>query len=137
MPGPADRLEAVFASVAFHRTLGATIRTTPEGVEVEASLGGAFESIPGRIHGGVVASLLDSACTWSLIAATEDVWTTVDLRTDYLRPAPAGRLVARGRVVTRGSSVGRASAEVVDEEGRCCATATGTFARFARARGSA
>ncbi len=128
----ADALGRLFASAAFHRTLGATIRRTTEGVAIDARLGDRFESIPGRLHGGVVASLLDSAGTWALIASTGDVFTTVDLRVDYLRPVRAGDLTASGVVVACGASVARAAAQLSDREGRCCATATGTFVRVAR-----
>jgi uncharacterized protein (TIGR00369 family) len=125
-------LGRLFESAAFHRTLGATIRRTADGVEIGARLDGRFESIPGRLHGGVVASLLDSAGTWALIAQTGEVFTTVDLRIDYLRPVRAGALIASGSVVACGASVARAAAQLSDAEGRCCATATGTFVRVAR-----
>lgn len=127
----AAALGRLFGSAAFHRTLGATIRRTSEGVEIGARLDGRFESIPGRLHGGIVASLLDSAGTWALIAQTGEVFTTVDLRIDYLRPARAGVLTASGSVVACGASVARAAARLSDAEGRCCATATGTFVRVA------
>lgn len=127
----ADALGRLFASAAFHRTLGATIRRTTEGVAIDARLGDRFESIPGRLHGGVVASLLDSAGTWALIATTGEVFTTVDLRVDYLRPTAPGDVVVSGAIVSCGTNVARAIASLVDGAGRLCATATGTFVRIA------
>ncbi len=127
-PGDAE-LGALFGAAAFHRTLGATIRRAAGGVEIDARPGGAFESIPGRLHGGVVASLLDSASTWALIAQTGEVFTTVDLRIDYLRPAPSGELTATGTIVALGSNVARATARLTGADGRCYATAAGTFVR--------
>lgn len=130
--GPGEEeLAAMFSAAAFHRTLGATIRRSAEGVEILVRLDERFESIPGRLHGGIVASVLDTASTWALIARTGAVFTTVDLRTDFLRPAPVGDVLATGTVVSLGSTVARASARLVDPRGRCCATAAGTFVRVA------
>jgi uncharacterized protein (TIGR00369 family) len=128
-------LGSLFSGASFHRTLGATIAANHEGIEIRARLDSRFESIPGRLHGGVVASLLDSAGTWALIATTGEVFTTVDLRVDFLRPTPPGDVVVSGTIVSCGTSVARASSSLVDGEGRLCATATGTFVRVApRAR---
>ncbi len=133
----ADRLAALFDLVAFHRTLNAQIHRTAEGIEVRARCDERFEGIPGRLHGGVVASLLDSASTWALIADTGEIFSTVDLRTDYLRPASVGELVVCGRVVACGANLARARAELVDASGRCCATASGAFVRVRPARPAA
>lgn len=85
---------------------------------------------PGITHGGIVATLLDAAATFALIALTGEDWSTVDLRVDYLRPLPAGLVTVSGEVVHAGSRLGRARAAVVHREsGRECAIATGTFAR--------
>jgi len=60
------------------------------------------------LHGGVVASLLDTcggAAVWSQIGPYDRV-STVDLRVDYLRPARAEDLVGTGRVIRLGNRVG-------------------------------
>jgi uncharacterized protein (TIGR00369 family) len=85
------------------------------------------------LHGGVVATVLDTAATFALICATGTDWSTVDLRVDYLRPAPAGPLEARASAVQIGRRLGRATAELFDaDSGQLVAAATGTFARTAR-----
>jgi uncharacterized protein (TIGR00369 family) len=90
------------------------------------------------LHGGVVATVLDTAATFALIAATGDDWSTVDLRLDYLRPAPAGALEARAAVVQAGRRLGRATAELIPAgSGRVLACAAGTFARAEPAPGAA
>jgi uncharacterized protein (TIGR00369 family) len=81
------------------------------------------------LHGGVVATVLDTTATFALIGATGTDWSTVDLRVDYLRPAPAGRLEARGRAVQVGRRLGRATADLFAGSDRLVACATGTFAR--------
>jgi uncharacterized protein (TIGR00369 family) len=84
------------------------------------------------LHGGVVATVLDTAATFALIQATGTDWSTVDLRLDYLRPAPAGSLCATGTAVQVGRRLGRATAQLTDtSSGRVLGTAAGTFARTA------
>lgn len=82
------------------------------------------------LHGGVVAMVLDTTATFALIGATGTDWSTVDLRVDYLRPAPPGALEARGSAVQIGKRLGRATAELfAADSGRLVASATGTFTR--------
>lgn len=125
------RLSETFALAGMHRLLDAKIERSDAGVTIDASLDERFGSIPGRAHGGAVSSLLDTAATWALIAGTGRLYTTVDLRTDYLRPAPLGELRAVGEVLATGTNLARARASLFDAKGRLCAVATGTFAPVA------
>jgi uncharacterized protein (TIGR00369 family) len=89
------------------------------------------------LHGGVVATVLDTTATFALIAATGVDWSTVDLRVDFLRPAPAGPLEARGRATHIGRRLGRATAELYAAGSqRLLASATGTFVRAANEAGA-
>lgn len=122
------QLAGAFDLAGMHRLMDAKITRTDDGVIVDSTLDARFESIPGRAHGGAVSSLLDTAATWALIAGTGRFYTTVDLRTDFLRPASLGALRAVGEVLSSGNSVARARASLFDAKGRLCAVATGTFA---------
>jgi uncharacterized protein (TIGR00369 family) len=83
------------------------------------------------LHGGVLATLLDAAATFALISASGCDWSTVDLRVDFLRPAPAGAVRLAGRVVHAGQRIGRAIAEARDPAaGVLLASAAGTFTRL-------
>ena len=82
------------------------------------------------LHGGMIATLLDAAATFALIQATGTDWATVDLRVDYLRPAPCAELVIKGSAVHVGSRLGRATAELSDPGTGILATAAGTFTRL-------
>ena len=84
------------------------------------------------LHGGVIATLLDTTATFALIQATGVDWGTVDLRIDFVRPAPAGPLLANASATHVGRRLGRASAELADPAtGRLLASAVGTFVRTA------
>lgn len=127
----AEELQRLVATWPFHSALGLRARDTDQGVLFEATPA-AEHSIDGGavLHGGIVATLLDTAATFALIGSTGDDWSTVDLRIDYLRPSPVSLLEVRGRVIHAGSRFGRASAELTEAgSGRLLATAVGTFVR--------
>ena len=82
----------------------------------------------GSVHGGVYATLLDSAagcCVHSTLPAGVG-YTSLDLQVKFLRPmtATTGPVVAEGRVVHRGSRMLLAEVTLKDAGGRLLATAT-------------
>ena len=104
----------------LHREL--EMRVQPAGggrVVIEAVAGTAHLNAEGAgvVHGGIIATLLDAATTFALIALDGDDWSTVDLRIDYLRPVPAGPLKVSGEVVharpARRSSFGSAQLRAI------------------------
>lgn len=105
------------------------MRLAGEEVEIAGALAPASENGAGTgvAHGGALATLLDTALTFALIAAADRDWATVDLRVDYLRPVAIDEVSVRARVVHAGRRTGRAEGEVVDASGATCARAVGTF----------
>jgi uncharacterized protein (TIGR00369 family) len=72
----------------------------------------------GVLHGGVLASIADSACA---VAAISKVFpanyaTTINLQLSYLKPVVAGRFRAVGRCMRAGKTVLFSQAEVFDEK---------------------
>ena len=130
-------LQAISDEIPLHRNLGLRISRSEGGIALEAAVGPDFIVDPARgsVHGGIVATLLDAAATFALMAETRQDWVTVDLRVDYLRPLSAGSVVTTGEVVRAGRSVGRARATVADAAGTVCAVAIGTFAPGAELTG--
>lgn len=96
-----------------------TVRTRP-----------AFGNPMGGLHGGITATLLDSAmgCAVFSVLPADTAYTTVDLNISYLRPVPLDgtRLWAHGDVVHHGRTIATASGRLVDENGRLIATAVTT-----------
>jgi uncharacterized protein (TIGR00369 family) len=83
----------------------------------------------GFVHGGVFASIIDAASFWALFYEIDDPdtgATTVDLKLNYLAPAAAGKLIAKGRQIKLGRTLGYADAEVTDAEGRILAHGSST-----------
>ncbi|MBV9279913.1 MAG: PaaI family thioesterase [Chloroflexi bacterium] len=122
-------LQAMCDESPVHRLLGLVAQRTPDGVDISAQLDSRFgvDRAASFAHGGIVASLLDTAASFALIARSGHDWTTVDLRVDYLRPTPLDVVSVRGEVVRAGRSIGRARSALHDTAGNLCATAIGTF----------
>jgi uncharacterized protein (TIGR00369 family) len=82
-------------------------------------------------HGGVIATLIDSAMAIAIMAQLEENerTVTVDLTIHYLRPVTEGLAKASARVVRAGRRVITVSAELFDAEGKLAATAISTYLR--------
>jgi acyl-CoA thioesterase len=88
----------------------------------------------GVVHGGVVMTMLDVAMAMagrSLQKSKEGGNVTVEMKTTFVRPtqvAQAGaRVVARGHCYHLSTTMAFCEGEVLDDQGRICAKATGTF----------
>jgi uncharacterized protein (TIGR00369 family) len=123
-------LQAQLDEAPLHAVLGDLRVMLADGaVRIDGSLSPVVEngSGTGVTHGGVLATLLDTAMTFALIAETDRDWSTVDLRVDYLRPVGIGTVGLEGRVVHAGRRTGRAEGRLTDGDGTTCAIAVGTF----------
>src|SRR5215211_3551462 len=71
----------------------------------------------GVAHGGVIASLVDSAAAFAILTVLEpgQTTTTIDLTVHYMRPLLKGRATARARVIRAGRRILTISAEAFDE----------------------
>jgi uncharacterized protein (TIGR00369 family) len=83
----------------------------------------------GTLHGGVLATLVDTAMGQAVRSATgdDDVPATSQLTVTYLRPGSPGRLAVTARVRTRGEHLTVCEADV-EQEGRDLVHAVATFA---------
>ena len=74
-----------------------------------------------RLHGGVVAGLIDATGCYLLIALLAQRVSTANLVVDYLRPAH-GDMVAVARVVKIGRRICNITVEVTGADGKLAAT---------------
>jgi uncharacterized protein (TIGR00369 family) len=83
----------------------------------------------GIIHGGVCASLLDTAIYWAVYAGIEEIvgLTTIDLKVNYLSPVSDGRLIAKGRSIKTGNKICLGEASIEDQNGNLVAHGTSTL----------
>ena len=88
----------------------------------------------GTVHGGVLATLLDSAagCAVHTTLPAGVAYTSLDLTTKFLRPVTvrSGTLRCEGTVLSRGSRVALAQAQVFDGAERLVAHATSSCLIF-------
>jgi acyl-CoA thioesterase len=82
----------------------------------------------GGVHGGALATLLDTAGWFAAAALHDGVWiATTNLNIHLLEPAAQIDLEAEGWVVRRGKRVDVAEMRVTGSDGKLYAIATGTF----------
>jgi acyl-CoA thioesterase len=89
-----------------------------EGVVLEATPGAEHANGGGILHGGYLASLLDSTTGWAVHAALPggEAAPHTHLSVQYLRAGTVGRpLICRGRCVRAGRRVAAAEAEITQD----------------------
>ncbi|TNC09620.1 PaaI family thioesterase [Methylobacterium terricola] len=88
----------------------------------------------GSVHGGALATLLDSVmgCAVHSTLPAGRGYTTLEIKVNYLRAVTAGSgcVTATGRIVHAGRRQAVAEASLADEAGRLCATASTTCLVF-------
>jgi len=82
----------------------------------------------GTVHGGVIATLLDTAaaCSVHTTLPAGVGYTSLDLNVKFVRPVTiaSGQLTCRGEVLQRGRRTALAESRLTDAQGRLLAHAT-------------
>ena len=130
-----DRLAEVRDRVArspFHSELFRMLLERVEEGRVDVALDVRREhrNLVGTAHGGVIATLADTATglAYRTVLPAGMQHVTSQLNVTFLAPAREGRIVARGTVVKRGKRSGYAEADVLGPDGTLLARATALFA---------
>jgi uncharacterized protein (TIGR00369 family) len=81
------------------------------------------------VHGGVIATLADSAAAWAIFGAWEmkGVPVTVEMKINFLKPVKSGMLVAEARSIHQGSRVSVSEVDVRDSRGVLVAKSLVTY----------
>jgi uncharacterized protein (TIGR00369 family) len=97
--------------------------------EVTMEAGARHHNPMGALHGGVICDLADLAMGIALGTLFEEgeAFTTIELKTNFLRPILAGRLTARARVVHRGRTVSLVECDVTSADGKLVARTSSTL----------
>ena len=129
MAGPLPNYK--FCYVCGHANpLGLNVRFRIEGDTVVARFQPSdhHTGYPGRIHGGVLAALLDETMGWAPSIAAGRFCLAVELNVRYVKSAPPDRvLLIRGRTESISGRIWEATGEVSDEEGTVYARGRGRF----------
>ena len=116
-------------------TIGAEVESVEEGRVVFVLEPAEYHYNPiGSVHGGVIATLLDTAagCSVHSTLAPGELYTSLDLTVKFLRPVTvdSGRLRCEGSVLQRGRRTALAQAQLYDADGRLVAHATSSCLIF-------
>ncbi|MGW4873045.1 PaaI family thioesterase [Streptomyces chartreusis] len=116
-------------------TLGFTLDQVEFGHAVFALAPGEEHYNPiGSVHGGVYATLLDSAagCAVQSVLPAGTGYTSLDLNVKFLRPitVDSGKVRAVGTVLNHGRRTALAQAELLDSDDRLLAHATSSCMLF-------
>jgi uncharacterized protein (TIGR00369 family) len=90
------------------------------------------------LHGGILASVIDTGCSLAVVARTGESVYTVDMRVDYLRPATATEYRVCASIVRLGRTLATADARVeTAREGRLVASGRAVLQHIPLVRGAA
>jgi len=128
---------------AFVEALKATVKNSPypthmrmtldridiDRAEVVIQLAECHLQPYGIVHGGVVATIIDTATFWAafLRLPEADGLVNVDLKLNYLNSIVSGKLIARGTCLRPGRSISYSEASVYDESENLIAHGTSTL----------
>lgn len=129
-------MQAMVDAAPYHRLVPLVVE------EVDASIGRFVLRLPfdtgltrlaesDQVHGGPIASVIDTAGTFAVMAIVGHGVPTMNLRIDYLRPAVGSDLVATAVVRRAGRTAAVCDVDVHDDQGRLVAVGRGTWATAA------
>ena len=128
-----QRIEARFATIPLARTLGVRLARLELGecdleMEDRRDLDGIFASL----HGGILATLADSAVAFAMLTMIdpESTLTTIEFNIRFLAPCREA-VVARSRVVKAGATLLTGHVDLVGKEsGKLLAVSGLTYMRL-------
>jgi uncharacterized protein (TIGR00369 family) len=136
-PVGSGRKEPLHEVAPFTEWMGATVVSTAPGkVELKLEQRPDLDNRRGVLHGGVLATLLDSVMARAArsIEAGLELGGTIDLHVQFLLPA-RGTVTATGLLVSQSTNLAFCRGEVHDASGTLVATGTATL-RLRRASGA-
>src|SRR5687767_3810876 len=129
-----ERLFVLIDGAPFVRHMGMRITDLALGHATFEMTPAAFRLQPfGVVHGGNLATLIDSAAFWACylaIDSDDDGLASVDLKLNYLAPARMETLQSTGKLIKAGKTLSYAEADVRTGDGRLVAHGTSTLMRL-------
>jgi uncharacterized protein (TIGR00369 family) len=132
-PARVARARTAFASVPYAKLLGLELGEISRGeVTIHLTVRDELKQYQGVVHGGAVASLIDTAAAFAILTQLElnERVTTTDLTVHYLRPVSSGRLTATARIVRGGRRLFVLSVEVTNDQQILLATAVTSYIKL-------
>ncbi len=118
------------ARFPFNRFLGVrVVEALPDGLTMETEVRPVWGNVFGSMHGGVTASLVDTAVGLAALRTlgfTRPA-STVELKVNYLRPIHNGKVTVRARILKSGKTLIVGAGDIYDCSGEHCATSLVTY----------
>ncbi len=113
-----DLKEFMTGIVPYWQTLGLELKEVEPGHAVFVAQVRPQLTQNGVLHGGVLASIADSACAVAAISRVypESYATTINLQVSYLKPVLEGQFRAVGKCLKAGRNVLFSEAAIYDEK---------------------
>jgi uncharacterized protein (TIGR00369 family) len=108
----------------YFRHLSMSIKKIGRGFSlVELDIGHMHLNPYGGLHGGVYASLIDTAAYWAAYCEVGEGagLISIDLSVDFLAPINAAKMIVKGHSIKIGKTMCLAEATVFDQADRCLA----------------
>lgn len=124
--------EDVFKTVPFIKLIGLELVEITKGeATLHLKMREELQQPFGLMHGGAIASLIDTATAFAVVSVLEkeENAVTIDLHLNYLRPVSEGKIFCTAKVIKAGKRILTVSAEITNEEGKLVATALSTYTK--------
>jgi uncharacterized protein (TIGR00369 family) len=114
----------------FYRLLNMKIEEVRENyARLSIEIGKKHMQLLDTVHGGVIASLADSAAAWAIFGSNglNGAPVTVEMKINFLKPVKSGKLVAEARNIHEGSRIFVSDVEIKNGEGDLIAKSLLTY----------
>jgi len=125
--------ENALHNLPFSKMIGMRlIDLQPDVAVIEIDMRDELRQPSGVLHGGVTASLIDTAMAFAVRTrlALHEATATIDLTVHYMRPHIDGKFRCTAKIVRAGKRIFTVSADVVNSDGKHIATAVSTYTRL-------
>jgi len=115
-PNYESRIRSSFDKQEAMKTIGANlVKVLPGEVHIEFSFIESLTQQHGYIHGGIIASVVDTACGYAactLMSVNSEV-LTIEYKVNFMSPAKGDRFKGIGRVLKPGRNITVCSGDVI------------------------
>lgn len=125
-----QRLREIFRKIPYVQMIGIELVEIERGAAtLRLAMRDELMRNGGIAHGGVIASLIDTASAFAVMSGLEPdkTTTTIDLTIQYLRPLSKGQARAQARILRAGRRVAVVSVDVTDDSEKLAATALTSY----------
>jgi acyl-CoA thioesterase len=123
----------ILHSLPFAQLIGMKlVNLRPDKAVISIEMRDDLRQPSGVLHGGVTATLIDTAMAFAVRTRLEqnEATATIDLTVHYLRPHITGTFICTAKIVRAGKRIFTVSADVVNEEDKLIATGLSTYTRI-------